>query len=165
MDKCVRVLIQRVISAKVEWEGGTAGPIGTGLLCLAGFGEEDEETLIAPMVDKVLTLRIFEDDSGRMNRSLLDLKGELLLVPQFTLYADCSKGRRPGFSGALAPERASAFFTRFEESCREFPGGVFSNRVFSGLFGANMQVHLVNDGPVTIMLDSQHLFPAATPRM
>ncbi len=89
-DNGVRVLIQRVTSAKVEWEGGAAGPIGKGLLCLVGFGEGDEETLIAPIVDKLVNLRIFEDEGTRMNRSLLDLKGDLMLVPQFTLYADCS---------------------------------------------------------------------------
>lgn len=165
----VRVLIQRVTSARVEWEGGTAGPIGKGLLCLAGFGEGDLQTLIAPMVDKMLNLRIFEDEGGRMNRSLLDLNGDLMLVPQFTLYADCRKGRRPGFSAALAPERAEEFFTRFGETCRGVFGGAsssgaFSGRVFSGCFGAEMQVHLVNDGPVTIMLDSQQLYPASTTR-
>ncbi|MEE8434777.1 MAG: D-aminoacyl-tRNA deacylase [bacterium] len=160
----MRVLIQRVTSAKVEWEGGAAGPIGKGLLCLVGFGEGDEETLIAPIVDKLVNLRIFEDEGRRMNRSLLDLKGDLMLVPQFTLYADCSKGRRPGFSAALAPERAKEFFTRFEESCGDFSSHFFSGRVFSGGFGASMQVHLVNDGPVTIMLDSEQLYPASTTR-
>lgn len=168
-DYGVRVLIQRVTSAKVEWEGGLAGPIGKGLLCLVGFGEGDGETLIAPMVDKMVNLRIFEDEGNRMNRSLLDLNADLMLVPQFTLYADCRKGRRPGFSAALAPCRAKEFFIRFEESCRGVSGGAsssgtFSGRVFSGGFGASMQVHLVNDGPVTIMLDSQQLFPASTTR-
>lgn len=163
-DNGVRVLIQRVTSARVEWEGGTAGPIGKGLLCLVGFGEGDAEGLIAPMVDKLVNLRIFEDAGGRMNRSLLELNGDLMLVPQFTLYADCRKGRRPGFSAALAAGRAKEFFTRFEESCGDFTGQDFSGRVFSGGFGASMQVHLVNDGPVTIMLDSQQLYPAPTTR-
>lgn len=161
----MRVLIQRVTSARVEWQGGAAGPIGKGLLCLVGFGEGDEEILIAPMADKVLNLRIFEDEGGRMNRSLLELNGDLMLVPQFTLYADCTKGRRPGFSSALAPEQAREFFTRFEESCGEFSGHGFTGRVFSGSFGVSMQVHLVNDGPVTIMLDIQQLNPASTTRM
>lgn len=155
----MRVLIQRVASARVEWEGGSAGPIGRGLLCLVGFRAGDAENLLAPMAAKLMGLRIFEDDGGKMNHCLPDVEGGLLLVPQFTLYADCRKGRRPGFSTALEPARARAMFSAFEAACRGLTAPVAV-----GLFGAEMQVHLVNDGPVTILLDSQELGLISTSR-
>ena len=114
-DNGVRVLIQRVTSARVEWEGGTAGPIGKGLLCLVGFGEGDAEGLIAPMVDKLVNLRIFEDAGGRMTRSLLELNGDLMLVAQLTLYADRRTGRLPGCSRALVALRAELVKNRAED--------------------------------------------------
>ena len=150
----MRLLIQRLGSAWVTWEGAATGKIGTGLLTLVGFHRSDEAALLEPMVEKLVRLRIFEDDTGRMNRSLTDLDGGLMLVPQFTLYADCRKGRRPGFSDALPPGPAEEFFNTFVALCRERIG-----RVESGSFGADMQVHLVNDGPVTILLDSAELNP------
>lgn len=148
----MRVLIQRVASARVEWAGGNADAPGPGLLALVGFKASDDEGLVEPMAEKLVHLRIFEDTGEKMNLSLADTGGSLMLVPQFTLYADCRKGRRPGFSAAMAPQRAQAFFSRFESACR-----ARGARVASGQFGAKMQVRLVNDGPVTILLDSNEI--------
>lgn len=150
----MRILVQRVAEAWVEIEDVPTRKAGRGLLGLIGFHQADEAALVAPMAEKFLNLRIFEDAQKRMNLSLLDVAGDLVVVPQFTLYADCRKGRRPGFSEALEPERAKTLFTRFQEACRAtFP------EMISGEFGATMQVHLVNHGPVTILLDSSELFP------
>ena len=150
----MRILVQRVAEAWVEIEDVPTRKAGRGLLGLIGFHQTDEAALVAPMAEKFLNLRIFEDAQKRMNLSLLDVAGDLVVVPQFTLYADCRRGRRPGFSEALDPGRAKTLFTRFQEACRAtFPG------LISGEFGAAMQVHLVNDGPVTILLDSSELLP------
>jgi D-tyrosyl-tRNA(Tyr) deacylase len=148
----MRIVVQRVRSARVEWEGGHSDPIGAGLLCLVGLHRSDGPAVLEPMTEKLLHLRIFEDEGGRMNRSLLETGGGLVLVPQFTLYADCRKGRRPGFADALAPEAARELFGHFVERCRQRVPGARC-----GEFGAHMQVHLVNDGPVTILLDSGEL--------
>jgi D-aminoacyl-tRNA deacylase len=148
----MRIVVQRVQQAWVEWEQGSTQRIGAGLLCLVGLHRADAAPVLEPMAGKLLQLRIFEDASGHMNRSLLETAGGLVLVPQFTLYADCRKGRRPGFSEALEPEAARALFERFVGLCaREVPA------VQSGRFGAHMRVHGVNDGPVTILLDSAEL--------
>lgn len=125
---------------------------GPGLLCLVGFNREDVAGVLEHMADKLIHLRIFADEHGRMNRSLVETGGGLVLVPQFTLYADCRKGRRPGFSDALEPAAAREMFEAFVQICREHLSGVIAGR-----FGAHMQVHLVNDGPVTILLDSNEL--------
>lgn len=148
----MRIVVQRVGSARVSWLDGATEPTGAGLLCLVGFRQGDAGPVLEPMAQKLLHLRIFEDATGRMNRSLVDTGGELVLVPQFTLYADCRKGRRPSFTDALQPEAAQALFEGFTARCREL--GV---RVHSGRFGAHMQVALVNDGPVTLLLDSKEL--------
>lgn len=148
----MRIVVQRVQSAWVEWPTGATHPIGAGLLCLVGFHRDDAAGLLEPMAEKLLHLRIFEDEAGRMNRSLLDTHGGLVLVPQFTLYGDCRKGRRPSFTDALAPDAARALFQRFVQAC-----GVRVPAVQSGHFGAHMQVHGVNDGPVTLLLDSETL--------
>jgi len=148
----VRILVQRVRSARVEWPEGATEPIGPGLLCLVGLHRDDAPGVLEPMAEKLLHLRVFEDERGRINRSLLDCRGGLVLVPQFTLYADCRKGRRPAFVDALAPDAAQALYERFVGTCRQRVPGAQSGR-----FGAQMQVHLVNDGPVTIMLDSGEL--------
>ena len=148
----MRILVQRVAEAWVEIEDVPSRKAGRGLLGLIGFRKGDEAALVAPMAEKFLNLRIFEDAQKRMNLSLLDVAGDLVVVPQFTLYADCRKGRRPGFSGALEPEYAQALFIRFQEACR-----ATVPEMISGEFGATMQVHLVNDGPVTILLDSSEL--------
>lgn len=149
----MRVVLQRIREGWVEFnDGPPTRKAGRGLLALVGFEKRDEEGLLEPMASKMLNLRIMDDPSGRMNLSLLETGGDLLLVSQFTLYADCRKGRRPDFSGALAPEQAAALYGRFETICT-----AIANEVVVGVFGAEMQVNLVNDGPVTILLDSAEL--------
>ena len=149
----MRILVQRIREGWVDFPDSTpTARAEHGILALTGFSVDDDETLLEPMAAKMVHLRIFADAAGRMNDSLLDSGGALLLVPQFTLYADCRKGRRPGFSAALAPEPAKALFQRFEQVCR-----AHLPEVICGRFGAEMRVHLVNDGPVTILLDSAEL--------
>ena len=148
----MRIVVQRVSSARVEWDGGATEPIASGLLCLVGFHRHDAAQVLEPMAEKLIHLRVFEDSGGRMNRSLVESAGGLVLVPQFTLYADCRKGRRPSFTDALAPDAALELFQRFVNLCQgKLPG------VQAGRFGAHMRVHLLNDGPVTILLDSTEL--------
>lgn len=148
----MRILLQRIARARVEWDGGQTPQVGQGLLGLVGFKSGDGGELLRPMASKMAHLRVFADGQGRMNRSLLEAGGALVVVSQFTLYADCRKGRRPGFSGALEPGRAAVLFEEFTAVCRELLPSVFM-----GAFGADMQVHLTNDGPVTILLDSEEL--------
>jgi D-tyrosyl-tRNA(Tyr) deacylase len=145
----VRVLLQRVSSASVTVDGVVTGAIGRGLLLLVGVGQGDGPAETQRMAEKVAALRIFNDDAGKFNRSLLDVGGAALVVSQFTLYADARKGRRPSFVDAAPPELASPLVDAFAETLRGL--GV---RVERGVFGAHMDVTLVNDGPVTIMLDS-----------
>jgi len=147
----MRLVVQRVSHGEVGVLNEVVGAIGSGLLALVGFGASDVESTVQPLIEKMVHLRIFSDERGRFQHSLLDLKGELLLVPQFTLYADTSRGRRPGFDGALAPEKALQLFERAVECARGFP----LTKVATGKFGAHMQVSLQNDGPVTILLDSE----------
>ena len=144
----VKALIQRVTSGSVKVDGSSVGSIGHGIVLLVGFSQEDHESKLLPMAKKISELRIFSDENGRFNFSLLDIKGEILAVPQFTLYADTQKGRRPDFARALAPEKASLLFDKFLISLRET--GI--RNVQSGVFGAHMEVSIVNDGPVTIIL-------------
>lgn len=151
----MRVLLQRVQNASVTVEGRAVGAIGPGLLLLVGIGQEDARdggAALEPMAGKVVNLRIMADDEGRMNRSLLETGGAILAVSQFTLHADTRRGRRPSFTDAAAPETGRAMFERFIEALR-----AHGPRVESGEFGAMMQVALVNDGPVTIWLDSETL--------
>ena len=145
----MRALVQRVSEASVSVEGETVGAIGAGLLVLIGFSAEDADEDADYIVGKAINLRIFADDEGRFNRSALDVGAELLLVSQFTLYADTRRGRRPSFSSAAPPERAEAEFARAVELFRQ--SGL---RVQTGVFQAHMMVRSTNDGPVTIMLDS-----------
>ena len=140
-------LLQRVREARVEVAGTVVGQIGQGLLMLVCAEPTDTEALAARLVDKVLKLRIFADEAGRMNRSLQDVGGGLLVVSQFTLAADTRGGNRPGFSGAAPPEQGEALYDAVLRLARERHG-----EVQAGRFGADMQVHLVNDGPVTIPL-------------
>lgn len=145
----MRVLLQRVSSASVEVDRTTVAATGGGLLLLTGFGDGDDASVLAPMADKVCGLRVFEDDRGRFQHSVDDTGGDILVVPQFTLYGDTQRGRRPDFTTALAPDRAAALFDEFADIlARRAPG-----RVGRGRFGARMAVHLVNDGPVTLMLE------------
>ena len=148
----MRALLQRVARAEVRVDGACVGRIGAGLLVLLGVGEHDDEAAADALAAKVAKLRIFADDEGRMNRSVLDTGGEALVVSQFTLFADARKGNRPSFVRAAAPERANELYGRF---CSALEGvGV---PVATGTFRAAMEVELVNDGPVTIWLDDDEL--------
>lgn len=144
----MRVVVQRVSRARVRVEGRTVGRIGRGLVVLAGFAPEDDAATLRWIARKVWGLRIFPDEEGRMDRSARDVEGGLLVVSQFTLYGDASRGRRPSFVAAAPPEAARRLYERFVEICRE-EGGT----VEEGEFGAMMEVELVNDGPVTILLE------------
>jgi D-aminoacyl-tRNA deacylase len=145
----VRVVLQRVSRAKVDIEGRTVGEIGAGHLLLVGFSDKDDEEALRWMAEKVIGLRVFLDDDGKMNRGLDEVGGELLVVSQFTLYGDTSKGRRPSFIDAARPERAIPLYERFVQLLRERAPG----KVATGEFGEMMQVELVNDGPVTLILE------------
>lgn len=146
----MKALIQRVSRADVSVDGESAGRIGDGLLVLLGVGHEDTEKQADLLVQKVVNLRIFEDENAKMNRSLADIQGELLVVSQFTLMADTKKGRRPSFVNAAPPEQADRLYMSFVEKARE--KGI---KTETGSFGAMMEVCLVNHGPVTIMLDTE----------
>jgi D-tyrosyl-tRNA(Tyr) deacylase len=150
----VRAVVQRVSRAEVRVAGEVTGRIGRGLLVLLGAANGDDDKDVDAMVDKCVNLRIFEDDAGKMNRSLLDVGGGLLGVSQFTLLGDARKGRRPSFIDALEPARAEALYERFLDGVRA--AGVAE--VGRGRFGAMMEVDLVNWGPVTILLDSRRAF-------
>jgi D-tyrosyl-tRNA(Tyr) deacylase len=146
----MRVVIQRVSNAKVEVEGRTVGRIGPGLAVLVAVGAGDTDRDLAFIRKKILQLRIFPDEAGRMNRSLLEAGHSILLVSQFTLYGDCRKGNRPSFSRAAPPAAAREEYRRLAEALRE--AGVV---VETGRFGAMMALSLVNDGPVTLIVDSR----------
>jgi D-tyrosyl-tRNA(Tyr) deacylase len=150
----MRAVVQRVSRAKVTVLGRVTGEIETGLLVLLGAGAGDGAPDLAYTVDKIVNLRIFPDDAGKMNRSVLDVGGGVLVVSQFTLYGDVRQGRRPAFTGALEPIAARALYEQSLEALRR--AGV--SRVEAGEFAADMAVELVNDGPVTILLDSRKLF-------
>jgi len=145
----VRALLQRSSGARVRVDGEVVGEIGAGLVVLLGVGPDDDEAVADALARRTTELRIFDDADGRTNLSLLDVGGEVLVVSQFTLYADTRRGRRPGFTGAAAPELAERLYLRFAEALRA--RGV---RVATGRFGAVMAVELVNDGPFTIWLDT-----------
>lgn len=146
----MRILVQRVAWARVEVEGEIIGQIGRGLLLLVGIGRGDGPEQLRWLANKVLNLRIFEDEEGQMNRSLLELGGAVLAVPQFTLYGDARKGRRPSFEGAAPPEEAEPLFRLFIAELKR--SGL---TVAQGVFGAHMLVQLANDGPVTLLLERQ----------
>lgn len=145
----MRIVLQRVSEARVKVAGEVVGEIDRGLLVLLGVGHGDTEKEVDYLVDKVAGLRIFEDEDGKMNRSVEEIAGGVLVVSQFTLYGDCRKGRRPGFSAAGPPALADELYQLFAARLRK--KGV---TVATGIFQANMQVELVNDGPVTMLLDS-----------
>lgn len=146
----MRVLLQRVSRAKVTVAGETTGEIGRGLLVLLGAGEGDTPDDLDYVLDKTVNLRIFADEDGKMNLSLKDLDAEMLVVSQFTLYADTRRGRRPSFTGAMGAKEADEMYETFVERAREHV-----RKVETGVFGADMDVELVNDGPVTIWIDSR----------
>ena len=146
----MRTILQRVSSASVVIDGKCVGQIDQGYLVLAGFTHDDTESDIDYMVEKVKNLRVFSDDDGNMNRSLLEVHGKILSVSQFTLYADARKGRRPSFINAMHPEQATKMYDLWNEKLRQ--AGI---EVQTGVFGADMKVTLTNDGPVTICLESR----------
>lgn len=149
----MRVVLQRVKSAKVTVEGKVVGSIGKGILALVGINKGDNEETFKWMLNKLVNIRIFEDENDKMNLSISDLGHGLLLVPNFTVYADARKGNRPSFAMGAAPDEARESFNRFTEYAK----ANFKN-VQTGIFQAYMQVELVNDGPITILLDSDKLF-------
>jgi D-tyrosyl-tRNA(Tyr) deacylase len=149
----MKAVIQRVSRAQVRVEGQIVGEIGKGMLLLLGIGKGDSKAQADSLLEKVTNLRIFEDGGGKMNLSLLDVGGSLMVISQFTLYADCRKGRRPSFTDAGSPEEAQALYEYFIRQARS--RGLM---VASGIFQALMEVELVNFGPVTILLDSSRDF-------
>ena len=149
----MRAVIQRVSRAQVSVDGTVLGKIDRGFLILLGVSGEDSREIAERMADKICRLRIFEDADGKTNCSLADVGGALLVISQFTLYADCRKGNRPSFIKAGAPEMAEALYEHFMERCRTHVA-----QVEKGRFGADMKVELLNDGPFTLMLDSGELF-------
>jgi len=149
----MRAVVQRVKESRVEVKGETVGAIGPGLLILLGVGEDDSEKDCDYLANKVANLRIFPDTKGFMNLSLMEIEGAALVVSQFTLWGDCRKGRRPSFVGAASPDRARELYEHFIKLLKE--KGL---HVSTGQFQEMMDVHLINDGPVTLMLDSEKTF-------
>jgi len=146
----VRVVLQRVSRAQVRVAGETVGEVGRGLVALVGFAPHDTEETLGWMADKILQLRVFSDSDDKMNLALAEVNGGVLVVSQFTLYGDASKGRRPSFIGAAPPDQARALYDRFVAVMKERAGGI---PIATGQFQAMMDVELVNDGPVTLMLE------------
>lgn len=148
----MRLVIQRVKEAKVTVEDQCVGSIGSGYLVLLGVGEQDTKEIVNRYVDKMLKMRIFADEDGKTNLSLQDVNGEVLVVSQFTLYADCRKGNRPSFTEAAGPQKANELYEYFLNCVKDRLG-----KVEAGVFGGDMQVSLINDGPFTIVLDESLL--------
>ena len=151
----MKAVVTRVNSASVSIDGAVYGKIGKGFLILLGVGPDDTPALCRKLAEKVLGLRVFRDENDKMNRSLADVGGSVLVVSQFTLYGNCRKGRRPSFTEAAPPELGEAMYERFLELCR---AGGFPPQ--HGKFGAHMEVTSVNDGPVTLLLDTDQLMEA-----
>ncbi len=145
----MKIVIQRVSESSVKVDGKTAGKIGKGLMLLIGIDENDEKTDTDWLIQKILNLRIFGDEEGKLNLSIQDIKGEILCISQFTLIADYKKGNRPSFIKAARPEKAIPLFEYFKEEIAK--SGL---KTESGIFGADMKVSLINDGPVTVVMDS-----------
>lgn len=149
----MKIVLQRVSEARVEVDRDIKGEIGKGYLLLLGVSDTDTEEIADKMIEKISRLRIFEDSEGKTNLSIDSFGGEVLVVSQFTLFANCKKGNRPSFVGAGSPEHAEALYNYVLKKCRT----LFKNTE-SGVFGADMKVSLVNDGPFTLILDSEELF-------
>lgn len=149
----MRAVVQRVSEASVKVDNNIVGQIENGLLVLLGVGEDDDIKDLDYLVDKILGLRIFQDENDKMNLSLLDVRGELLVISQFTLYGDVRKGKRPSFTASAHPDIAEKIYLEFINKCID--NGVKTEK---GVFGADMKVSLINDGPVTILLDSKKTF-------
>ena len=148
----MKLVVQRVSHSRVEIAEKIHGSIEKGFLVLVGINVDDKKEIIDKMIDKLIHLRVFEDQEGKMNLSLADIKGSILSISQFTLYADCKKGRRPGFTQAARPDVASPLYDYFNHSLM-----AKDIKVETGIFGADMKVTLTNDGPVTIILDSKEI--------
>ncbi len=147
----MKVLVQRVQSGSVKIKSPEhTASIGRGYVVLVGFHVDDTVSLIEPMAKKLINLRVFEDESGKMNLSILDIRGEVLIISQFTLYADTQKGNRPGFAESLKPDLAKNYYEEFIRCVQVYLG---QEKVHTGIFGANMLVEIQNDGPVTILLE------------
>lgn len=146
----MRAVLQRVKEANVSVDGKVAGSIDKGLVVLLGMGKEDTEEDIKKLLDKILKLRLFDDENDRINLNVNDVGGSLLIVSQFTLYWNCKKGTRPSFDGAMLPQDANIMYEKFVNEAKKT--GI---KVETGIFGADMKVSLVNDGPVTVCLDTQ----------
>lgn len=144
----MKVLAQRVLSSSVEVDNKIVGQINKGLMLLVGFTDSDTDKEIDYMVDKIINLRIFDDENGVMNKSLIDVNGSILSISQFTLYADTRKGRRPSYIKALNGDKAILLYDKFNNKLKEE-----NIKVETGIFGADMKVSLINDGPITIMLE------------
>ena len=149
----MKFVIQRVLNSSVKVDGETIGSIGKGFMVLIGVADTDTKEIADKLVDKMIKLRIFEDSEGKTNLSLSDVGGELLLVSQFTLYADCKKGNRPSFTKAGKPDFANEMYEYIISKCKTYEG----LKVEKGKFGADMKVELINDGPFTIVLDSEEM--------
>lgn len=148
----MRFVLQRVLEARVDVDGVTVGKIGKGYLLLVGVSGEDNKEIADKMIEKVARLRIFEDENGKTNLSIDNVDGEILVVSQFTLYADCKKGNRPSFISAAGPQMAEEIYEHILSRCNE----LFKNTQ-NGIFGADMKVSLTNDGPFTLVLDSKEI--------
>lgn len=149
----MRLVVQKVSQSNVKIDSKVVGTIGKGFMVLVGITDGDDENIVIKMVDKLVNLRIFEDENDKLNLSLLDVKGSVLSISQFTLYANCKKGRRPSFIDAAKPDISSPLYDYFNKKIEE--KGI---KVERGVFGAMMEVSLINDGPVTIILDSNEIF-------
>ncbi|MFC1671286.1 D-aminoacyl-tRNA deacylase [Spirochaetota bacterium] len=149
----MRAVIQRVLKASVDINDEIVADIESGILSLVGFRHDDDYDEMDYVINKILGLRIFDDEKGVMNLSVVDVENHVLLVPQFTLYGDVRKGKRPSYSSAMSPNKADAFFMEFIKRSK-----LKYNKIKSGIFGANMKVSLVNTGPVTILIDSDKKF-------
>ena len=148
----MKVVIQRSKNSKVTINGKVNGKIDHGYVLLVSFTNGDNEQIIDKMINKIINLRIFEDENGKMNLSILDTNGSILSISQFTLYANCKEGRRPSFVDALNPQEASKLYDLFNEKISKFI------HTETGIFGADMKLEIYNDGPVTIILDSKEIF-------
>ncbi|MGM9877515.1 MAG: D-aminoacyl-tRNA deacylase [Bacilli bacterium] len=151
----MRVLVQRSKESKVTINGKINGKIDKGFVLLVGFTQGDDEIILDKMIQKIINLRIFEDENNKMNLSIQDINGSILSISQFTLYANCKEGRRPSFTSAMNPEEATILYDKFNGKLSK----IINTQ--TGIFGSDMKVEIYNDGPVTIMLDSDELFKKA----
>lgn len=152
-NESMKLIIQRVSHASCTVENNITGKIDIGFMILVGFGLNDDKSIVEKMAEKVSKLRIFEDEDGKINKSIFDVNGKILSISQFTLYADCKKGNRPSFTNALGGDKAIELYKYFNECLRKL-----NLEVEEGKFGADMKIELLNDGPVTIILDSEELW-------